>query len=402
MVLHRCAVCGSPNVVTDQENDGIQYDYIKGAIGTVVLGAGGAVAGISNKSKQVFKCRDCGMTLSYSLGEPYKSLIDTGVASAEGRKMLNINGFPISWDNIKKKFPNIESGAADLEVSVEEARRNRGIAQTVKYLMTLWEADNAKDIDFLQKSDADIEAEQAKWEEDKTQLAIQRANHLQSAMMEKEAEVKAINAEKIAKITEIDERKDAAVVALKDLQSQLATLGLFKFREKAYLKNQIARIEVDIESLTSAINAQTETYDKKIADMQRNLTYFQRDLNRKFDIIYASPESPKDRFTRLKEERADLRIGRFPLTSPKFYISRYYPKTLMYLGKASEEELVEIFDAFIREFTKLPSAFVTRTMISQVKRYYEPFLTTTTEGEITNHVGTITKRGVIYYEYIGM
>ena len=44
VALYRCAACGSPNVVTDIQKEG--YDYVKGAIGTVVLGAGGAVAGL--------------------------------------------------------------------------------------------------------------------------------------------------------------------------------------------------------------------------------------------------------------------------------------------------------------------------------------------------------------------
>ena len=30
MALFRCAACGSPNVVTDQEDNGIQFDYVKG------------------------------------------------------------------------------------------------------------------------------------------------------------------------------------------------------------------------------------------------------------------------------------------------------------------------------------------------------------------------------------
>ena len=50
MSLYRCAACGSPNVMTDNKKEG--YDYVKGAIGTAVLGVGGAVAGLDGKEKK--------------------------------------------------------------------------------------------------------------------------------------------------------------------------------------------------------------------------------------------------------------------------------------------------------------------------------------------------------------
>lgn len=46
MALYRCAACGSPNVMTDTQIGGLKYDYLKGAVGTAILGAGGAAAGI--------------------------------------------------------------------------------------------------------------------------------------------------------------------------------------------------------------------------------------------------------------------------------------------------------------------------------------------------------------------
>ena len=74
MALYRCAACGSPNVVTDTQKEG--YSYVKGAIGTVVLGVGGAAAGINGKTKTVYKCPDCGLTLNYSMPFEIKALID--------------------------------------------------------------------------------------------------------------------------------------------------------------------------------------------------------------------------------------------------------------------------------------------------------------------------------------
>ena len=49
MALYRCAACGSPNVVTDTQIGGLKYDYLKGAVGTAILGAGGAAAGAGDR-----------------------------------------------------------------------------------------------------------------------------------------------------------------------------------------------------------------------------------------------------------------------------------------------------------------------------------------------------------------
>ena len=45
MGIYRCAACGSPNVMTDTQANGVNYNYLKGAVGTVLLGVGGAAAG---------------------------------------------------------------------------------------------------------------------------------------------------------------------------------------------------------------------------------------------------------------------------------------------------------------------------------------------------------------------
>lgn len=118
MALYRCAACGSPNVVTDTQIGGLEYDYLKGAVGTAILGAGGAAAGIKNQQQQVFKCPDCGMTLSYAMPEEIKQVIDLGVMSLNARAHLNLRGSPIEWEYLTSKFKNIESGGAD-ELAME-------------------------------------------------------------------------------------------------------------------------------------------------------------------------------------------------------------------------------------------------------------------------------------------
>lgn len=107
MALFRCAACGSPNVVTDTQKEG--YDYVKGAIGTVVLGVGGAVAGLDGKEKTVYKCPDCGTTLSYCMSEQLKAIIDMGVSSEEMRAHLKLNGVPVNWASLSYQYRNIDN-----------------------------------------------------------------------------------------------------------------------------------------------------------------------------------------------------------------------------------------------------------------------------------------------------
>lgn len=124
MALYRCAACGSPNVVTDTQAGGISYNYVKGAIGTVALGVGGAAAGIQSKTQKVYKCPDCGVTLTYCMSQEIKNLIDIGVSSEEARKHLSFAGVPVSWNFFLDKYKNIESGSGD-RIAAMKAEQKR-------------------------------------------------------------------------------------------------------------------------------------------------------------------------------------------------------------------------------------------------------------------------------------
>lgn len=121
--LYRCAVCGSPNVVTDTQTAGVGYDYGKGLFGTLLFGSGGAVAGVRSKQQKVFKCPDCGQTLTYPMDEETKQVIDIGVMYADARSDLRLRGVRVSWDSLKSKYRNIESGFADQTIAT---RREAG------------------------------------------------------------------------------------------------------------------------------------------------------------------------------------------------------------------------------------------------------------------------------------
>ena len=102
----------------------------------------------------------------------------------------------------------------------------------------------------------------------------------------------------------------------------------------------------------------------------------------------------------MTEEEAGIKKGCFPINGSQFYIKRYYIQLLIHYGKASDEDVRDIFDEFMKIAIKT-DAYITKTKISSIRRCYEPFLETTFEGQIIDNTGTITKLGTPYYEYVG-
>lgn len=114
MSLYRCSVCGSPNVTCESRLSGIKYDYAKGAMGSVILGPGGAAAGITSTTETIYKCADCGAALPYPMADHVKAWIDLGVMSLAARKKLEMDF--IYWDGLTAQYKNIEKGPADEEI----------------------------------------------------------------------------------------------------------------------------------------------------------------------------------------------------------------------------------------------------------------------------------------------
>lgn len=125
MPLYRCDACGSPNVVREKQTGGIKYDYAKGALGSAILGPGGAAAGITNSTEIVYKCPDCGLTLASPMPESIKTLIDLGVSSLEARGNLKLDGTTIPWEVLTRRFKNIEKGNADRELEEMEQQDSK-------------------------------------------------------------------------------------------------------------------------------------------------------------------------------------------------------------------------------------------------------------------------------------
>lgn len=95
MSLYRCAVCGSPNVVKIEKNDG--FSYSKALAGTVVFGTVGAVAGINGKKTYAYSCPDCGTTLPQPMDSVTKEKIDLVMTNPDALA-------PVLYPNIYNQY----------------------------------------------------------------------------------------------------------------------------------------------------------------------------------------------------------------------------------------------------------------------------------------------------------
>ena len=125
MGLYRCAACGSPNVMIDTQAGGIKYNYLKGAVGTVLLGVGGAAAGIGSQQQTVYKCPDCGMLLTYPMSEALADLIDIGVMYPKARSQLKLMNVDVPWEFIEKKYKNIDPEGQEKRRIEQEEKAKR-------------------------------------------------------------------------------------------------------------------------------------------------------------------------------------------------------------------------------------------------------------------------------------
>ena len=95
MSLYRCAVCGSPNVVKIEKNDG--FSYSKALAGTAVFGTVGAVAGINGKKSYAYSCPDCGTTLPQPMDSVTKEKIDLVMTNPDAL-------VPVLYPNIYNQY----------------------------------------------------------------------------------------------------------------------------------------------------------------------------------------------------------------------------------------------------------------------------------------------------------
>lgn len=307
MALHRCAACGSPNVATDTQAGGISYNYKKGVVGTVVLGAGGAVAGIENKTQTVYKCADCGMVLSYPMDAETKNVIDLGVRHAEARENLKLYGISVSWDFLKNKYKNIEEGFADEMIRMRNESEAQLRKMTTDFIAgQVLEKLNAIQADLIayEKGIDNYDELQQAWEQASKSVLLNREKALDEAVASLNADIKQ-QLEQVKTAAMDSNRKLAAkeqsLTAEKEMLTiKLSSLGLFKFAEKKATQSRIEEIEKELAELRKKVSDLKSDLQKEIQKLKDSLTSRKEQLSSEIEKKYPLGESPIQKKARLE------------------------------------------------------------------------------------------------------
>lgn len=316
MPLYRCAACGSPNVVKDSQAGGVSFNYKKGIVGTVVLGAGGAAAGIENKTQVVYKCPDCGVTLTYPMAAEEKAAIDAGVLSATARERLSVYGIHTPWTYFTKKYAHIESGFAD-----EEIKRNEAHAATIKKINTQTMRLIADaiiedyqsyqvEVSLLEHTETDITERQANWEATAKNVleARQHENEQVEKALRAELEKALEKAENDTRIelADLSSKKEALATEAAALNAELPSLGLFKVTRKKEINKRLQQIEgetVSINEKTSEVNASVRSACSALTEkMEADLSQKKDEIDKKYPL----EESPIEHKEKLLKKKAYL------------------------------------------------------------------------------------------------
>lgn len=307
MALHRCAACGSPNVATDTQTGGISYNYKKGVVGTVVLGAGGAVAGIENKTQTVYKCSDCGMVLSYPMDAETKNVIDLGVRHAEARENLKLYGISVSWDFLKNKYKNIEEGLADELIRMRNESESQLRKMTTDFMAgEVLEKLNAIQADLIayEKGIDNYDELQQAWEQASKSVLLDREKALAEAVASLNEDIKQ-QLEQVKSAAMATNRKLAAeeqnLSAEKEtLSIKLSSLGLFKFTEKKATQSRIEEIEKELAELSKKNADLKSDLQKEVQKLKDTLASRKEQLSGEIEKKYPLGESPMQKKARLE------------------------------------------------------------------------------------------------------
>lgn len=292
MALYRCAACGSPNVVADTQNEG--YNYVKGAVGTAILGVGGAVAGINGKAKRVYKCPDCGLTLNKPMSLEIKTAIDIGVSSPETRKYLKLDGIVVGWEVFERKYKNIEKDIAT-STSTQRSISESKTPATTKRLndLTREELNDLKQ--QIQYADTKYAISELAYKEETKFIDAQRKEKLNAEMNKLRTSL-----EKSAKDTlertmqtlttakeDYTERKDKA-------EQSLNTLGFLQFSEKSRAKKEVATMIDKLDDVNRSINNAQWKYAAEMRDVDQKLKARQEQLVKEIRTEKKYPRIPDE------------------------------------------------------------------------------------------------------------
>ena len=248
MSLFRCAACGSSRVVAYTEKEG--YSFAKGAVGVALLGVGGAVAGINGKKKTVYKCPDCGITLSYPMDFKIKTLIDIGTMSTNACTELNLDGVTISWSALTSRYKNIESATT-------VASRNRGdeiVTDKKSDVQLSAESENRIKYEIAKR---EHKAEREAWED----ACLDHKDIIYTIALEKvKAYASELEKKETAELDSINEEISSISAEIEDVKSALGKLGLFAFKESKQLKTELASLQDRKDALEETFKEAEEKY----------------------------------------------------------------------------------------------------------------------------------------------
>lgn len=292
MSLYRCAACGSPNVVTDTQSDG--YNYVKGAIGTIVLGAGGAVAGINGKTKQVYKCPDCGLTLNEPMDFETKTLIDVGVTIPASRNNLKLYGVSINWEIFISKYKNLEKDAY-IRYDTDENSNNSTVTAPTEPEKTLLSID---EVDMNKRTYKVARATYVKacleWSDKCEEIKSVRSDLIKEGVeQEKIRLLEQIEKDYNAEIKKCNTTKESIIKEKDELTAKLSSLGFFQFGEKKNTNNQITQLTKELADITTQIDNTTKSYQSDIKNIYKLLSSKQTSVEKTVIKKHPIPLKPK-------------------------------------------------------------------------------------------------------------
>lgn len=288
MSLFRCVECGSPNIRKETQNGPIKYDYVKGAVGTVLLGVGGAAAGIKQDQQIVYRCPDCGAVSSTPMSNDLKTIIDVYSTSVRFRNTMEWNGSAISWEFLKGRYKYLADN--DVTVKTECSESEDELVKRIQkklmklggpeyfYIANYVDDSKVKHDDWIQakkESDAIIKAEVDK----KNEEIVHEFNSIINGIKE-----------------ETTARSEAIKKELIDLNEQLNTLenkktnlGFFAFSEKKRIESQISELTNAINNkktveATNLVNTSKEKIAKAEKEANNKIKKYEKEVTEKYSV----------------------------------------------------------------------------------------------------------------------
>lgn len=304
MGMYRCAACGSDKVVTDNQADGIKYNVAKGIAGTVVLGVGGAAAGIESNSVQVYKCPDCGIVLSYPMPNDIKRVIDAGCMDASVRDELTIMGMPVSWDFLISKYKNIDASRADAFAAKMDAMKRASVSAISEEIKSMVD-DFRVELELCKNSLENIDELQSAWLDanEKEAHKIKSQNGQANAKARKDADEakKKSNDDYYAIYNVVEEEKKSLEKQNEELSARRNRLGLFKGKEKQQIAETIAANEKRMNEILDIIGKAYLTKKETDSRIDSQLAKSLADIKKNSPKLPESPYENRDRLLQLEK-----------------------------------------------------------------------------------------------------